>query len=306
MVGVLRALEKGLIYQDFRVMPFSWRLSTALSNFEANMDYRDVQDPAITAKMPLVDREEDLAYLDNDSLDSFPVTWLLQSVQTWNTYARKEGDDTIYIVAKERAKAVLGKKFTVLSTLKGSELVGCTYQPLFDYFAQERPNAFVVIASDHVTTGDGTGLVHMAPDFGEDDFFGKGSRYSGSYSLLMMKETFEASVRDFAGQNIKEADPAIIRMLKEQGRIFKQSTIQHSYPYCWRSGQPLIYKAVPALFVRVESIRDKMVAHNESIHWVPDAVGSRRFSNWLADARDWNISKIVLGYSNPTVEMYVL
>ena len=283
--------KKGLIYQDFRVMPFSWRLSTALSNFEANMDYRDVQDPAITAKMPLVDREETLLIWTT-------TPWTLPSnlavavgADLEYVRAQKEGDDTIYIVAKERAKAVLGKKFTVLSTLKGSELVGSRYQPLFDYFAQERPNAFVVIASDHVTTGDGTGLVHMAPDFGEDDFLA--CKAAGIQVLQSVDDegNFQDSVRDFAGQNIKEADPAIIRMLKEQGRIFKQSTIQHSYPYCWRSGQPLIYKAVPALFVRVESIREKMVAHNESIHWVPDAVGSRRFSNWLADARDWNISR---------------
>ncbi|MAA78106.1 MAG: isoleucine--tRNA ligase [Deltaproteobacteria bacterium] len=283
--------KKGLIYQDFRVMPFSWRLSTALSNFEANMDYRDVQDPAITAKMPLVDRDETLLIWTT-------TPWTLPSnlavavgAELDYVRAKKEGDDTIYIVAKERVKSVLGKKCTILSTLKGSELVGCRYQPLFDYFTTERPNAFVVIASDHVTTGDGTGLVHMAPDFGEDDFLA--CKAAGIQVLQSVDDegNFKSSVRDFAGQNIKAADPAIIRMLKEHGRIFKQSTVQHSYPYCWRSGQPLIYKAVPALFVRVESIREKMVEHNDSIHWVPDAVGSRRFSNWLADARDWNISR---------------
>ncbi len=283
--------EKGLIYQDFRVMPFSWRLSTALSNFEANMDYRDVQDPAITAKMPLLDRPETLLIWTT-------TPWTLPSnlavaVGSDLDYVRaqKEGDETIYIVAKERTKAVLGKKHTVLSTLKGSELIGLKYKPLFDYFHDVRPNAFVVIASDHVTTGDGTGLVHMAPDFGEDDFLA--CKTAGIRVLQSVDDegNFRSEVHDFAGQNIKEADPAIIRMLKEQGRIFKQSTIQHSYPFCWRSGQPLIYKAVPALFVHVEKIRDQMVKHNEAIHWVPDAVGSRRFSNWLADARDWNISR---------------
>ena len=283
--------DKGLIYQDFRVMPFSWRLSTALSNFEANMDYRDVQDPAITAKMPLVGREETLLIWTT-------TPWTLPSnlavavgADLDYVRAQKDGDDTIYIVAKERAKAVLGKKHTILSTLKGAELVGCRYEPLFDYFVDERPNAFVVISSDHVTTGDGTGLVHMAPDFGEDDF--SACKKAGIQVVQSVDDegNFRSSIREFVGQNIKEADPAIIRMLKERGKIFKQSTIQHSYPYCWRSGQPLIYKAVPALFVRVESIRDKMVEHNQSIHWVPDAVGSRRFSNWLADARDWNISR---------------
>jgi isoleucyl-tRNA synthetase len=283
--------EKGLIYQDFRVMPFSWRLSTALSNFEANMDYRDVQDPAITAKMPLLEREETLLIWTT-------TPWTLPSnlavavgADLDYVRAKKEGDETVYILAKERVQSILGKKHTILSAMKGSELIGLKYKPLFDYFSDVRPNAFVVIASGHVTTGDGTGLVHMAPDFGEDDFLA--CKTVGIQVLQSVDDegNFASEVRDFVGQNIKEADPAVIRMLKENGRIFKQSTIQHSYPFCWRSGQPLIYKAVPALFVRVEKIRDQMVKHNESIHWVPDAVGSRRFSNWLADARDWNISR---------------
>ena len=283
--------EKGLVYQDFRVMPFSWRLSTALSNFEANMDYRDVQDPAITAKMPLLDSDDVLLIWTT-------TPWTLPSnlavavgAELDYVRAQKEGDDTVYIVAKERAQAVLGKKHTVLSTMKGSDLVGKQYKPLFSYFTAERKNAFVVISSAHVTTGDGTGLVHMAPDFGEDDFLA--CKAVGIQVLESVDDegAFRAEITDFAGQNIKEADPAIIRFLKEEGRIFHQATIQHSYPYCWRSGQPLIYKAVPALFVRVEELRERMVAHNESIHWVPDAVGTRRFSNWLADARDWNISR---------------
>jgi len=284
--------EKGLVYEDFRVMPFSWRLSTSLSNFEANLDYRDVQDPAITVKMPLADSEDVLLIWTT-------TPWTLPSnlaiaVGPDIDYvrAKKEGDETVYILAKARVKAVLGKKYEVLSELKGSDLVGRRYRPLFDYFVDvASAKSFHVIASDHVTTEDGAGLVHMAPDFGEEDF--NACKKAGITVVQGVDDEgrFKSIVTDYAGRNIKEADPDIIRRLKEDGRIFKHATIQHSYPFCWRSGTPLIYKAVPALFVRVEALRDRMVANNSRIHWVPEAIGKKRFGNWLADARDWNISR---------------
>ena len=289
--------DKELVYRDFRVMPFSWRLSTSLSNFEANLDYRDVQDPAITVKAPLVGSDEVLLIWTT-------TPWTLPSnmaiaVGSDITYvkAQKKGDETVYILAKERVKAILGKKATILGELPGSELVGRSYQPLFPYFSAlaDKPDgegkAFVVIASSHVTTGDGTGLVHMAPDFGEDDF--SACRAVGINVVLSVDDEgrFDERIADFAGRNIKEADPDIIRMLKDRGQLLRHDTLNHSYPYCWRSGTPLIYKAVPARFVKVTALRDRMVELNKQIHWVPEAIGSNRFGNWLADARDWNISR---------------
>lgn len=289
--------EKGLIYQDFRVMPFSWRLSTSLSNFEANLDYRDVQDPAITVSMPLEGRDAALLVWTT-------TPWTLPSnlavaVGTELDYveASKADDTAVYIVAADLAEAVLGKGHTVHRTFKGAELVGQAYEPLFPYFADkaEAPlgegGAFYVIAADHVTTGDGTGLVHMAPDFGEEDFTACKAVGIGVLQSVDNEGRLSADIGEFAGRNVKEADPDLIRWIKDAGRLFNRSTIQHSYPFCWRSGTPLIYKAVPALFVKVTALRERMQAHNKAIHWVPEAVGHKRFGNWLAEARDWNISR---------------
>lgn len=289
--------DKELVYQDFRVMPFSWRLSTALSNFEANLDYRDVQDPAITVKAPLIGSDEVLLIWTT-------TPWTLPSnmaiaVGEEITYvkAQKPNDDTVYILAKERLKPILGKKAVVLEEISGADLVGRQYTPLFPYFAAlaersvEQGRPFRVIAAPHVTTTDGTGLVHMAPDFGEDDFLACREQGIGVVLSVDDEGRFTEAITDFAGRNIKESDPDIIRMLKERGQLLRHDTINHSYPFCWRSGTPLIYKAVPARFVRVTALRERMVELNKRIHWVPEAIGSSRFGNWLADARDWNISR---------------
>jgi isoleucyl-tRNA synthetase len=286
-----RLWDDDLVYQDFRVMPFSWRLSTALSNFEANLDYRDVQDPAVTVSMPLVGEPNTALLIWTTTPWTLPSN-LAIAVGSDLEYvkAKRTDDETVYIVAKARMEAVLGGDAELVSTVLGRELVGLKYTPLFDDFA-DHPNAFQVIASSHVTTEDGTGLVHMAPDFGEDDF--TACKDVGIRVLLSVDNEgrFAESVKDYAGLNVKEADPQIIRDIKAKGRLIKHATIQHSYPYCWRSGTPLIYKAVPARFIRVESLRDRMVAHNDKIHWVPDSVGTKRFGNWIADARDWNVSR---------------
>ncbi|MFT4978786.1 MAG: isoleucyl-tRNA synthetase, partial [Myxococcota bacterium] len=289
--------EKELVYEDFRVMPFSWRLSTSLSNFEANLDYRDVQDPALTVKVELVDSDEVLLIWTT-------TPWTLPSnmaiaVGGELTYvrAKKDGDDTVYILAKDLVRQVLGKKATIIEEMPGSALLGLRYRPLFPYFSElsEQPlgegGAFVVIEAPHVTTTDGTGLVHMAPDFGEDDFNACRDHNIGVVLSVDDEGRFDERITDFAGRNIKEADSDIIKMLKERGQLFRHATINHSYPFCWRSGTPLIYKAVPARFVKVTALRDRMVEHNKTIHWVPDAIGSKRFGNWLEDARDWNISR---------------
>ncbi|MEE2756780.1 MAG: isoleucine--tRNA ligase [Myxococcota bacterium] len=283
--------DKGLVYEDFRVMPFSWRLSTALSNFEANLDYRDVQDPAITVSMPISNQPGVSLLIWTTTPWTLPSN-LAIAVGSDIDYvkAKTPDDDEVYIVAKERFKSVLGEDATVIEVVKGSELVGIRYEPIFDFFA-DHANSFQVIASGHVTTDNGTGLVHMAPDFGEDDF--AACKAAGIHVIQSVDNEgcFAENVPPYAGQNVKAADPTIIKDIKHSGRLFKQATIQHSYPYCWRSGTPLIYKAVPARFVRVQALRERMVKHNQDIHWVPGAVGSKRFGNWLADARDWNVSR---------------
>jgi isoleucyl-tRNA synthetase len=292
--------DKGLVYKAFRVMPYSWRLSTSLSNFEANLDYRDVQDPAITVTMPIKGVPSAVAKVSaGDVLLIWTTTpWSLPAnlgvaVREDVPYvrARRAGDDTVYVLAEARLHAVLGADATVVSgPFPGSELLGLSYEPLFSYFL-DTENAFRVIPSPHVTTEDGTGLVHMAPDFGEEDLAACQAAGIGVLQPVDEEGNFVPAVTDFVGRNIKEADPDIIRHLKERGRILRHDTITHSYPFCWRSGTPLIYMALPAWFVRVTDLRDRMVAHNDTIHWVPEAVGAKRFGNWLQDARDWNISR---------------
>lgn len=283
--------QKGLVYQDFRVMPFSWRLSTSLSNFEANLDYRMVQDPAITVTAPLLDEPGTALLLWTTTPWTLPSN-LAAAVGDEVEYvkARRPDDATLYIIAKARVQAILGKKAEIVESIAIDDLVGRKYQPLFPYF-EGHPNAFQVIRAEHVTTEDGTGLVHMAPDYGEDDF--AACKAVGIEVVLSVDDEgrFRPMISDYAGRNIKEADPDIIKDLKARGRLLRHDTIDHSYPFCWRSGTPLIYKAVPARFVKVEALRERMQANNDQIHWVPEAVGSKRFGNWLADARDWNVSR---------------
>ena len=282
--------DKGLVYKAFRVMPFSWRLSTALSNFEANSDYRDVQDPAVTVAMPLNDEPETSVLVWTTTPWTLPSNLAVAVGRDIDYVKVKTEDGHQYIVAEARMAAILGDKVERLEHMKGADLLGRTYQPLFDDF-RSHPNAFQVIAAEHVTTENGTGLVHMAPDFGEDDYVACQSNNIGVLQSVDNEGNFTDAVSEFAGQNIKEADPKIIRKIKEMGRLVRHDTIQHSYPFCYRSGTPLIYKAVPTRLVKVTQIKEQMVEHNKKIHWVPETVGQRRFGNWLADARDWNVSR---------------
>jgi isoleucyl-tRNA synthetase len=287
--------KKGLVYQGFRVMPYSWRLSTALSNFEAGLDYRDVDDPALTVRLAL---DAPLAGKKAFLLIWTTTPWTLPSnlgvaVKDDIEYVVADHEDGHrYVVAKDLLAATLQDKATVITTVMGKDLIGKTYVPLFPFFANRKQSgAFRVIHSDHVTTTDGTGLVHMAPAFGEDDF--EACRKNGIEFVdpVDPEGNFGPEVRPYQGKNVKEADKLIIHDLKAQGAIFKHAQIRHPYPYCYRSGTPLIYKTTPSWYVKVEPLRDRMVANNRTIHWVPEFVGAARFENWLKEARDWSISR---------------
>jgi isoleucyl-tRNA synthetase len=287
--------RKGLVYQGRRVMPYSWRLSTPLSNFEAGLDYRDVDDPALTVRLAL---DEPLQGKKTSLLIWTTTPWTLPSnlgvaVKDDLDYVVADHEDgQRYVLAKELLTQTLGEQATVVATLKGKELVGRTYAPLFPFFASHKTKgAFRVIHSGHVTTTDGTGLVHMAPAFGEDDFVACQANGIGLVDPVDAEGNFTAEVPPYQGRNVKEADKQIIADLKAQGAILKHAQFRHPYPYCYRSGTPLIYKTTPSWYVRVEPLRDRMVANNASIHWVPGFVGEKRFENWLKEARDWSISR---------------
>ena len=291
--------KQGRIYKSHRIMPYSWKLTTPLSNFEANSNYKDVQDPAITVRFPITSGPaqgwgESVAFLAWTTTPWTLPQNLALCVGPDITYVGVKAADSDLVVVM--AEALVNSLFPedsgaeIVGKIQGSELAGSTYEPLFPYW-KDQANAFRVLSADFVATDSGTGIVHLAPAYGEDDFAVCKEAGIELVDGLDAEGNFLPVVSDFAGRNCKEADGDIIRWIKQQGRLQKQSTIMHSYPFCERTETPLIYRAIDAWYVRVEDLRDRMVELNNDIRWVPEAVGSGRFGNWLKDARDWNISR---------------
>ena len=283
--------DKGLIYEGFRVLAYCWRCETPLSNTETRMDdvYRDRQDPAVTVWFELETGERILAWTT--------TPWTLPSnlalaVGPDIDYAVLEADGERWIIAESRLgayEAQLGEAVQV-GSLKGSDLVGRRYSPLFDYFA-EMPNAFQVLSADFVSTEDGTGIVHMAPGFGEEDQ--NACNAAGIDTVCPMDEhgQYTAEISDWVGQHVFDANPLIIRSLKDSGRLVRHDSYMHSYPHCWRCAEPLVYRAISSWFVKVTDVKDRMVELNQQINWVPSHVKDGSFGKWLENARDWSISR---------------
>ncbi len=290
--------RKGRVYKSYRIMPYSWKLNTPLSNFEAGSNYKDVQDPTVTVRVKLTEgapAEWGEAY----ALIWTTTPWTLPENQAicagpdiCYVAVRDSEDGCVYVMAEARLESVYKNGgYTVVGKCKGSELLGWRYEPIFPYFSG-LSNCFRILNGDFVTVTDGTGLVHMAPAYGEDDF--NACRAAGITELadgLDWDCRFTDSVPDFKGQFCKDADKAIIRRLKEEGKLVHQGTIVHSYPFCDRTDTPLIYRAIDAWYVKVEDLRDKLSANNATVSWMPEYVGEKRFANWLREAKDWNISR---------------
>ena len=283
--------DKGLVYKGFKVMPISTALGTPLANFEVSQNYRDVQDPAVTVLFKIKDQERYLAAWTT-------TPWTLPS-----NLAVCVGDEIDYVLVRDEstAKNIYFAEellthygdFEILERVKGSDLVGLQYEPLFDYFAdQQTEGGFVVVSDDYVTTDGGTGLVHQAPAFGEDDYRVLNENDIDAFVCPVgLDGRFDESVTDFSGMHVKEADKSIIEFLKQRGSLYRQEVIQHSYPFCPRSDTPLIYVAIPAWYVRTSSIVDKLVSANDQIHWVPEHIKEGRFGNWLKGEVDWGVSR---------------
>ena len=293
--------EQGRVYQSHRIMPYSWKLNTPLSNFEAGSNYQDVQDPSITVRVKLV---RPPAGLDTAGA---PVHALIWTTTPWTLYGnlaicagpdidyvavKDNADGTVYLLAEARLSAYYKKaeQYTRLASWKGADLLGLTYEPIFPTFA-DTPGAFRVLNDGFVSTEDGTGFVHIAPAFGEDDF--RVCKTAGIPLRDYLDDVcaFTESVPEYHGIFCKDADKQIIRSLKDAGKLIHQSTLVHSYPFCPRTDTPLIYRAIEAWYVRVEDLHDRLAANNDTVHWVPPAVGEKRFGNWLKEAKDWNISR---------------
>ena len=304
--------EKGLVYQGYKVMPFSTACATPLSNFEAGLNYKNVRDPAVVVSFPMLSDPE-------VSFTAWTTTpWTLPSnlalcVHPELEYVKICDKKTSkkFILAKSRLSQMFpvmtSKKFKkgqekelydIIHTYKGSELVGEKYTPLFDYFTNQDQSKeyFRVLSDTYVTDDSGTGIVHQAPAFGEDDYrvcLLHNVIYKGQELPCPVDSNgcFTDEVPDVKGMHVKTADDVLIQMVKEKGRLVQKDSLEHNYPFCWRSDTPLIYKAVPSWFVKVEEIRDQIVANNKETYWVPNVVKEGRFHNWLSDARDWAVSR---------------
>lgn len=283
--------DKGLIYEGFRVLAYCWRCETPLSNTETRMDdvYRDRQDPAVTVWFQLDSGERILAWTT--------TPWTLPSnlalaVGPDIEYSVVALEGERYIVASARLEAYAAQLDggEVVATMTGSELVGRRYRPVFDFLA-DTDNAFQVLPGDFVTTEDGTGVVHMAPGFGEEDQ--NLCSAAGIPTICPMDERgcYTAEISRWAGTHVFEANPEVIRALKELGALVRHDSYEHAYPHCWRCAEPLVYRAISSWFVEVTRIRDRMVELNQQINWVPAHVKDGSFGKWLANARDWSISR---------------
>jgi len=292
--------DKGLVYQGFKVLPYCWRCETPLSNTELRMDddvYAERQDPSVTVRFKL---EGGNGLADGAWLLAWTTTpWTLPSnlavaVGADIRYAvvARPGDAERYILAEDRLAAYAAEfgDATRVDTVTGAELAGQSYQPLFPYLAGTE-NAFRVICSPEVTTEDGTGVVHMAPAYGEAD--AAACAEAGIATVLTVDDhgRFTGMVPDFAGQHVFDANKPIIERLRADGSLVRAQTYTHSYPHCWRCRNPLIYKAVTSWFVEVTKFRDRMVELNEQITWVPEHIKHGQFGKWLSNARDWSISR---------------
>ena len=310
--------DKGLIYQGFRVLPYSWAEHTPLSNQETRLDdaYRERQDPTVTVTLPLTGARkgfpaaqtwQEHPLLAGAALLAWTTTpWTLPSNLALAVHP--EVEYSLVEVAEDGASEFVGKRLmvatplltayakelgsepVVVETFQGAQLEGLEYEPVFDYFA-DTANAFMVLTADYVTTEDGTGIVHQASAFGEEDMI-TCQRYGIDLVIPVDADgKFTSLVPDYAGTLVFDANRDIIRDLKSRGRVVRDQTIVHSYPHSWRSGEPLIYMALPAWFVKVTDIRDRMVELNQEIEWIPSHMRDGQFGKWLEGARDWNISR---------------
>ncbi|KAG7583039.1 Aminoacyl-tRNA synthetase class Ia [Arabidopsis suecica] len=314
--GFAQLFDNNLVYRGFKVMPYSTGCKTPLSNFEAGQNYKDVVDPEIMVTFPVIDDQDNAAF----------VAWTLPSnlalcVNAKFVYLKVRNNNTgkVYVVAESRlsslpndkpkaetagdTKKVKGAKpnseensYQVLEKFNGASLVGKKYEPLFDYCNDFSSVAFRVVADDYVSNDSGTGIVHCAPAFGEDDY-----RVCLENKIINKGENLVVAVDDdgffterithFSGLYVKDADKDIIKAVKAKGRLVKSGSFTHSYPFCWRSDTPLIYRAVPSWFVRVEQLKEKLLENNDKTKWVPKYVKDKRFHNWLENARDWAVSR---------------
>ena len=286
-----RFWDEGLIYEGYKVMPYNPRLGTVYSSHEVAQGYADVEDPTVTVRFRLLDEEK-------TSLLVWTTTpWTLLSnvaaaVNPNLDYVKVSCEDEILILAEARLAEMGDREYEVLERLKGSDLLGLRYQRLYDYApVEEGKDCALVVEADFVSSEDGTGIVHMAPAYGADDYEIGRKKNLAFVAMVGADGKVDASCEPFAGMDFKEADPHIIRDLKTRGLLFNRDRVTHSYPHCWRDKGPLMYFAQPAWFIETTKLKDRFLAANDKVTWYPEEVGRHRFGNWLEGNVDWALSR---------------
>jgi len=283
-----RFFDAGLIYRGYKIQPYCPRCETPLSSHEVSLGYEDVQDPSVYIRMRV-----------KGSSDTYFLVWTTTPWTLIANVALAVAPDVMYVKVQQQGEklilaearlSVLDGEYTILDRFPGKTLAGMEYERIFTYHPVKE-KAFYVVEAGFVTTEDGTGIVHMAPAYGEDDY-----QTSKKYNLPTIHPVnksgeFGADVPDFAGEFVKDADQGIIRMLKERHILYKKEMITHSYPHCWRCDTPLLYYARDSWYIRTTSYAERMVALNKKITWVPPEVGEGRFGNWLEENKDWALSR---------------
>ncbi|MDD4531803.1 MAG: isoleucine--tRNA ligase, partial [Candidatus Pacebacteria bacterium] len=295
---VLKQLwNKDLVSRNYRVSPYCPRCSTTLSNFEVNQGYKETRDKSVYVKFKIVDSKE---FEDASLLVWTTTPWTLPgnvalAVNKDLEYSHiKTINNEEFILLTERL-SVIEEEYKVIRKFKGKELIGLRYEPVFDYLKKEKPenikNAFQVFNGEFVSNEDGTGIVHINPMYGEDDFNLGKEHGLPFFHTVDTNGRFKKEVSDFQEEFVKDADPKIINNLKERNLLLKDELIVHEYPYCWRCDTPLLYYAIESWYVLVTELKDRLIKNNEKIRWVPSHLKEGRFGKWLEGARDWDISR---------------
>ncbi len=292
--------EKDLVYKGFKSMNFCPRCETTLSNFEVNLGYKDITDISVYVKFALIDEENTFVLVWTTTPWTLPGNVAL-AINKDETYVKVKKGDSNLILAKALAEKVLKEDFEIIEEFSGEKLLGKQYKPLFDYYVgsdlENIQNAWKIYSADFVTMEDGTGVVHIAPAFGEDDLnLGKENNLP-FIQHVKTDGTFKKEVHDFHGLHVKpiedvqKTDVEIIKYLAKHGTLFAKEKIIHSYPHCWRCHTPLLNYATSSWFIKVTAMKDRLVELNKTIKWTPEDIGEGRFGKWLEGARDWAISR---------------
>ncbi len=279
--------DKGLLYKGFKIVPYCPRCGTPLSSHEVAQGYKDVKEKSAIARFKA--KGEDAYFL------AWTTTpWTLPSnvalcVNPDETYVKVKSEDYTYYMAEALVSAVLPEGWEILERYQGKELEYKEYEPLFN-FVSPKEKCWYVTCDSYVTLTDGTGIVHIAPAFGEDDA-NVGRNYGLPLVQLVDGKGQMTKETDWPGMFCKDADKEVLKNLKERGLLFSAPQFEHSYPFCWRCDTPLIYYARNSWFIKMSDVRDRMIANNETVNWIPESVGKNRFGDWIANAQDWALSR---------------